>query len=122
MFIDKDSRTMLDNLISGEPDYPRGAYSYSYICEAFNMDEDEMFRIVKGLVANNLAEYAYWNTSAGEVDMGVVLTQSGRAYKELKKLETLERWKERAWGFFSGIVVGVITTLAIQRLPQLLTQ
>lgn len=102
MYLDKESRKMLDNMIAGTPDYPRGTYSYDYICETFGLDEDDMFRIVKGLEEKKLVEYARWSSGGS---MGVLLTQSGKAYKEIRRLETADRWKERLWGFITGVIL-----------------
>lgn len=113
MFLDKESRKMLDNLISGTPDYPRGTYSYDYICETFSVDEDDMFRIIEGLEEKNLVEYARWSSGPS---MGVALTQAGKAYKELRRLEAPERWKERIIGFLAGVASAVLVAFIISRL------
>lgn len=104
---------MLDNLISGTPDYPRGTYSYDHICEAFKIDEDDMFRIVKGLEEKKLVEYARWSSGPS---MGVALTQAGKTYKELRFLAARERWKERLLGFLFGVASSVLIAFIVSRL------
>ena len=104
---------MLDNLISGTPDYPRGTFSYGHICEAFKIGEDDMFRIVKGLEEKKLVEYARWSKGPS---MGVALTQAGKAYKELRSLEARERWKERLLGFLFGVASSVLIAFIVSRL------
>lgn len=38
------------------------------------------------------------------------LTHAGVHYKEIKRLEALERWKERFYGFLFGIALTLVTT------------
>ena len=110
MKIDKESRKMLDNLIGGTPDYPRKVFSYPHICEAFQIDEEDMFRIIKSLERRALVEYASWG---GGDDMGILLTQEGKSYKELARLDAIERWGERLWGFIFGASLAVLTWFVI---------
>ena len=116
MLIDKVSREMLDLLLVSEPDCPHRSFSYEYLCELSGLDEDRVFPIVKGLVEKGLAEPAYRSSSAGRRDAGIALTQSGIKYRELRSLERRERWKERAYGFFSGVLLtllsGIIARIA----------
>lgn len=111
MFLDKESKKMLDNLIAGTPDFPRDTYSYDYICDAFAIEEDSMFRIVKGLETKGLVEYAFWSS---DESMGITLTQAGIAYKEIQQLETWAKWKERIYGFISGVAVTVLAGFIIK--------
>lgn len=114
MLIDKESREMLDLLLVSEPDCPRRSFSYDRICELSGLDEERMFPIVKGLVEKGLAEPAYRSSSAGRRDVGIALTQSGIKYRELRSLERRERWKERAYGFFSGVLLTILSGVIIQ--------
>lgn len=111
MILDKESIEMLDLLSVSTPDKPRKSFSYDYICELSNLDSDDMFPIVKNLVANGLAEYAYRVSSSGRQDAGIALTQAGLKRKELQRLEKRERWKERIAGFISGVAVELVVVL-----------
>lgn len=111
MLLDKESKAMLDLLLSSEPDKPRQSFSYEHICEISGKEEADMFRIVKGLVSNGFAEYAYRVTSSGRKDAGIALTQSGVKYKELGRLERRERWKERFFGFVFGVATSVFAAI-----------
>jgi len=117
MRIDKVSRIFLDNLKSGNPDYPHDTYSYKHICQSFDMAEDTMLRIVKGLAVDGYLEFATWN---GSIDMGVALTQKGYAYRELRSLEARERWKERFLGFLCGIATSLLVWWLITLLSGIL--
>ena len=105
MFIDSESSEFLDCLISGRPDYGRGVFSYDYLSELLGMADDDVIRICKALAKQGLVEFARYSTGA---DMGVALTQKGKTYKELQRLETKERWKERLYGFVSGVLITVL--------------
>lgn len=111
MLIDKESREMLDLLLVSEPDCPHRAFSYDRICELSGLDEERMFPVVKGLVEKGLAEPAYRVSSAGRRAAGIALTQSGIKYRELCRLERVERWKERAYGFVSGMLLTLLSGL-----------
>ena len=39
------------------------------------------------------------------------LTEQGRSYKEIDRLERRERWKERAYGFITGAILASIPWL-----------
>lgn len=105
MFIDQESKDMIDLLINNKPDGVRKSFSYDYICELSGMNEDNMFPVVKNLVASGYAEHAYSNSKTfGRVDRGIALTQRGLKYKEYQKLESGARWKERIFGFIAGVV------------------
>lgn len=114
MLIDKESREMLDLLIVSEPDCPRRSFSYDRICELSGLDEERMFPVVNGLVEKGLAEPAYRVSSAGRRAAGIALTQSGIKYRELRRLERVERWKERAYGFISGVLLTALSGVIIQ--------
>lgn len=118
MFVDSDSRGMLDLLLVSEPDCPRRSFSYDRICELSGLDDDKMFPIVKGLVERGLAEHAYRVSPAGRRDVGIALTQSGIKYRELQRLERAERWKERAYGFFSGMALTILSGFILQALAR----
>ena len=111
MILDRESKTMLDNLISGEPDYARGTFSYEYICEQFHMDSDDVLRIAKELEKKGLVEYARWSSGPS---MGVLLTQAGKAYREINRLESKERWKERIIGFTFGVLSAVSIAVILE--------
>lgn len=49
------------------------------------------------------------------------LTQIGLHYRELQKLERREKWKERAYGFVSGVVTTVIAELIAWLIIRLIT-
>ena len=45
-----------------------------------------------------------------------LITALGLDYRELERLDTIERWKERGWGFLAGFLLtaisGAVTVLA----------
>lgn len=45
------------------------------------------------------------------------LTYQGRNYRELQRLERVQRWKERAIGFVLGVITGVVAELIVRHLP-----
>jgi len=61
-----------------------------------------------------LVEICYYADS--NIEYGAALTHYGLHYREFNRLERNARWRERLYGFFSGIVVSVITYLVTQAL------
>ena len=104
---------MLDLLLTSKPDSPRNSFSYDYICEISSIDDD-MFPIIKNLVKNGFAEYAYRVSSSGRKDAGIALTQVGLKYKGINRLERRECWKERIAGFCFGVASSVIAAIIIK--------
>lgn len=110
MILNASTRSMLRLLQASEPDRPRGAFSYDRIREISGMDETDMFRALKDLVAHGLAEYAYAASGDKKRDAGIALTQRGACFDEIDRLERRERWKER--------LVGAVITVAIWGLQE----
>lgn len=116
MLVDKQTRNALDRIMSCQPDRPRKSYTYQYLCEILDLDEDDMFPIIKNLVDKGLAEYAYVVGRQGRRDIGIALKQDGLKHKELCRLERIQRWKERVCGFSSGVALTVVATVILQQL------
>lgn len=113
MILDRESRKMLDLLISSEPGLPRRTFSYERICELSGKDPDDTFPIIKKLVSSGLAETGYAVTPSGKrFDRGIALNQDGRKYKEIGRLERRQRWKER--------LIGAGVTLLVWALQELI--
>lgn len=111
MRLDTQSKQMLELLRSSKPDGPRKSFSYYRICEISGLEEDDMFPIIKWLVSNGFAEYAYRAGTTGKMDVGVSLTQAGIKYKEYVDMSRKERWIERAIGFTFGVASSFFAAL-----------
>lgn len=107
MIIDESSRAALDALISGEPDLPKGVYSFQSALSLIPLDEVAAHRVIRSLLSSGLLELAH-DQKGNEA--GVALSQRGLCYKELQKLETKARWKERIIGFVFGVLTSVVAT------------
>ena len=124
MVLDAQSKEILDIMICSEPDGAHRSFSYPYLQSLSRWSEEEVSSIVNSLVEKRLADYAYTERERfryGHVDhfqenTGVRLTQDGRKYKELIHLERLEQWKERLFGFVSGVLVTVLSGVIISLL------
>lgn len=63
--------------------------------------------------------YASVNPIMGGRIAVFALTYQGRNYRELQRLERVQRWKERAIGFVSGAIIASIPwLLGLIRLPK----
>lgn len=111
MLVDKQTRDALDKILLSEPDSPRKSYSYQRLCEILDLDEDDMFPVVKNLVDKGLAEYAYAVSGEKRRDVGIALKQDGLKHKELCRLERVQRWKERFVGAGVTILIWLLQEL-----------
>lgn len=111
MRIDRETKNTLDLLLASPPDGPRKSYSYAYLCQLLQLDEDDMFPIVKNLVEQGLAEYAYSVSASRRRDVGIALKYEGLKYREFKRIAAKERWLERLYGFLTGVAATVLTSL-----------
>lgn len=107
MIIDESSRAALDALISGKPDLPKGVYSFQAALSLIPLDEVAAQRVIRSLLSSGLLELAH--DQRGN-EAGVALSQRGLCYKELQKLESKARWKERVIGFAFGVLTSVVAT------------
>lgn len=72
-------------------------------------NNDELFALIRHLEKSGYVEII--KTSSG-VHIGVCLSHKGANRKEMHQLEAKERWKERAWGFISGFISGVLVAVS----------
>ena len=105
--IDKSSRAALDALIAGEPDRPQGVYSFQTALSLIPLDDVDAHRVIRSLLSSGLLDLAH-DQKGNEA--GVALSQRGFCYKELQKLESKARWKERIIGFVFGVLTSVAAT------------
>lgn len=75
---------------------------------------DDVRAAVAYLAQKGLVEYRSLNSRAGPIKIAFHLTHPGLHYKEIKSLENRERWKERLFGFASGILVSVVGSLILK--------
>lgn len=78
-------------------------------------DEDDFFSLARHAVSKGYAEFIRSQSGA---HLGVQLSHVGRNWKEFRVLEAKERWKERAFGFFSGILVAALSEAIVMLLSK----
>ncbi|MDD3337157.1 MAG: hypothetical protein PHI98_16870 [Eubacteriales bacterium] len=108
--ITKDLQSFLDTCIAIS-DQPRHVFEYDGFEAASGMAEDAILHAVRALCDAGYAEYAHYNASSGDVDMGFYLLHKGLHYKQYQRLATAQRWKERLWGFLTGVAITVLAWL-----------
>lgn len=117
--LDKTSKLVLDKFIAS-------GKGTSYICaftpvwenesdiliddlaNSLDVDTEDLRATVRYLESVGLVEYQ--RTNKGKA-AGFHLSHKGLNYKEFKHLDSMERWKERAIGFASGVILSVIAAL-----------
>lgn len=61
---------------------------------------------------NNYIEF--FKAYGGKEDNAFRLTHEGIHYKEIKRLKSCERWKERFWGFTVGVLVTLVSQFILE--------
>lgn len=123
--MDKLSKSIIDFIL--KQDHPASCIC-SMSTDKYSMDnisiadfpffgessEDEIQTAIKYLVTKGFAEYCYLTLSSGkQIAVSFKLSHMGLHKKEFDLLSKKEKWKERLWGFFSGIAVSVISGVII---------
>lgn len=90
--------------------------SFNDISQAIGTSPEEFIRAVEYMVKNDLAKYHCIKSSSGPVPIGFYLTHEGLHYKEIRRLTSQEKWKERIIGFASGLLVAVCGALILSKL------
>lgn len=84
------------------------------LSESIHADQEEVRAAITYLVGNNLAEYRVLSSKSGPVRVAFCLKHEGLHFKEFKRLTRREKWKERLYGFISGVLVTVLGGLLIK--------
>jgi hypothetical protein len=103
MKLTKNHKILLDIAIKNPPNLQSRFYTLDYICRfAQDWDSFIVFSIVNNLVEINAAGWGDKQHTA------FYLNETGREYRQIDHLEKAERWKERAYGFVSGVLISVL--------------
>lgn len=112
--LDKLSRQILKHMNSvGQPSdtYYNFDEDLDEIAEAIESDSESVRSAVRYLHERKLIKFAYYNDS--DVAACFYLDHKGLHYEEFNRLEAKERWKERLYGFVSGVLVSVLASLIV---------
>jgi len=86
------------------------------LAEKISSDGESVHKAVRYL--EELGYIEYGRSSVSNTVMYFLLSHKGLHQKELDRLEIKERWKERLWGFISGVLVTVLAALIISWFSQ----
>lgn len=101
MILSKDTRRIIDTLLTYDEDLPNRFYSVRVLESKIK----EPIRVVDVLDELECKGMLRWGDNQ---HTAFRILESARSYKEIHRLEELERWKERLIGFVSGVVLTVI--------------
>lgn len=101
--LDKNSKQLLNKLISDMPDLPFNAFSFDYFNE-YNLNNCEVSSQIEYLISNGYLEKCMRNGKW----VGYNLTHEGRHYKEIQRLENIDFFKK---SILVPIAVSILTTL-----------
>ena len=104
MILSKDTRKVIDILLTYDEDLPNRFYSVRFLETKIKAP----IRVVDVLEDMDNLGLLRWGDKQ-HTDFRIL--ESARSYKEIQRLEKWERWKERLIGFVSGVVLTVIAWL-----------
>ncbi len=81
------------------------------IAEAVASDSESVRSAVRYLHEQGHIKFAHYNDS--NIAACFYLDHKGLHHEEFNRLEAKERWKERFYGFVSGVLVSVLASLII---------
>ena len=110
MILTDNMKRLIDTLNTYEPDLPNGFYSVKVLQE--KLDFTAQF-VLESLANDGLIRWG------DKHHTGFWLLERARNYKNIEKLERIERWRERLLGFLFGAVTGVLTCVLTAWLPHL---
>lgn len=110
--LDKLSKQILDYMANEKSKHNTQFFDFDEdmdkIASALNSDSESIRAAIRYLKDNDFIEYVYSNP--GHHALSFYLDHNGLHYKEFAHLENRERWKERLWGFISGILSTLLIT------------
>lgn len=86
-----------------------GRVCYYSIASEIGIDENECSGIINYLKKIGYLVPRCYSGKKGKIEFGVSLSYEALHYQEFKFLTQKERWKERLFGFLSGVAVSVIS-------------
>lgn len=101
MILSKDTRKVIDTLLTYDEDLPNRFYSVSMLEKKIS-GPVRVMDILEDMGEKKLIRWG------DKEHTGFRLLESGRSYKEIQGLENRDRWKERLIGFVSGALITVI--------------
>lgn len=104
MILSKDTRKVIDILLTYDEDLPNHFYSVRFLETKIKAP----VRVVDVLEDMDNLGLLRWGDKQ---HTAFRISERARSYKEIQRLEKWERWKERLIGFVSGVVLTVIAWL-----------
>ena len=90
----------------------------SELCRAVKKEAASVVLAVSFLSEQGLVEYRSLKSRQGRVNVAFRLTHPGLRFREFHALTRRERWKERLFGFLSGVLVTVLSGLILSWLSR----
>lgn len=84
------------------------------LAEKISSDSESVHAAVRYLEKLDFIEYG--RSSESNTVIYFLLSHKGLHQKELNRLEAKERWKERLYGFISGILASVLVSLILSHI------
>lgn len=110
MKLTKNCKSVLDTVKSLEPNNGIYFYTTEYVTGhlGLTLSPQELRGVLNTLAELHAIEWG------DEQHTAFSLTEIGREYKQIGRMEAAERWKERAYGFAAGIVSGLVLAFILK--------
>lgn len=113
MVMDKTSKKVLEYIASQGLEY-YGAFVDTYLqAMALEIGTSKVELSAALVYLKNKNYIEFFQPYGGKANNAFRLTHEGIHYKELKQLESLERWKERLLGFVFGVLSTLVTSFIL---------
>lgn len=112
MKLSRDCKKVLDTVKNLKPNNGIRFYTNEYVFQSsdLGLTPQEFTGVL------DILEEAHAIKWGDQQHTAFALTEQGRSYKEIDRLEALDRWKERIYGFICGVLASVVTAFILSRL------
>lgn len=107
MKLSKDCKKILDAVILLKPNNGIRFYTNDYVLNVSDLGMTPE-RFLGTLDMLESAKAIIWGDKQ---HTAFALTERGRSYKEIDRLEAVDRWKERLYGFLFGVLTAVVVDI-----------
>ena len=112
MKLSPDCKKVIEAVKSLEPNNGIRFYTNDYVLRSTNLGlSAQDFLGILDTLEN--AKAIIWGDKQHS---GFALTEQGRSYKEIDRLEAIDRWKERIYGFVFGVLTSVAVAFILGKL------
>ena len=110
MKLTKDCKAVLNAVKPMEPNNGIRFYTNNYVINhpSLNLSPEDFLGVLDTLAELHAIQWG------DKQHTGFCLTEVGREYKQIGRMEAVERWRERLYGFVAGLSSGIILAFILK--------